>query len=161
MCALRKSSKRKSNSVRKKAKTKVLRPSRKTISKKLPKKKAKSSPKISFTTDDELGQRRIEGHWDHRHKTEKGYGLPFRSPREVQDYISAEARHWQQVQATEGDYGDEGKRAFGNRYSKDSPEAKRRRKERAEPKRGFGQEMQDIEDEDFDDEHYFPERKTS
>lgn len=157
MGALRKSSKRK------KVKKKILTPRRKkaSASKKIPKKKEKPSPKISFTTDDELGQRRIEGHWDPRHKSEKGYGTPFRSPREVQDYISPEARHWQQVYATEGDYGDEGKRPFGNRYSNQSAEEKRRRKERAEPKRGFGQEMQDIEDEDFDDEGYFPGRKTS
>ena len=163
MCALPKSSKRKSPSVGKKAKRKTPTTRRKTSSlrKKMTKTKEKSPPKISFTTDDEIGQRRIEGHWDPRHKSEKGYGTPFRSPREVQDYISPEARHWQQVHAAEGDYGDEGKRPFGNRYSKDSAESVRRRKERAEPKRGFGQEMQDIEDEDFDDEHYFPGRKTS
>ncbi len=79
----------------------------------------------------------------------------------MQDYSNAEARHWEQVYGTEGDYGDEGKRPFGDRYSKQSPEEKRRRKERAEPNRGFGQEMQDIEDEKFDDEDYHPERKSS
>lgn len=159
---MRKTSKRKTSPKRKKAKVKVLRKPRKSSLKspKLTKKKTKNAPRVSFTTDDETGQRRIEGHWDRRHKSEKGYGGPFISPRPVQDYISPEARHWEQVHQAEGDYGDEEKRAFGNRYSQDSPEEKRRRKEKTQPQ-GFGQEMQDIEDEKFDDEDYHPGRKKA
>ncbi|HSX12304.1 MAG TPA: hypothetical protein VLF61_02310, partial [Rhabdochlamydiaceae bacterium] len=125
------------------------------------KNKSKKKVPTSFETDDLPGQRRLEGHWDRRHKSEKGYGGPFRSPRYMQDYINAEARHWEQVYGTEGDYGDEGKSRPGNRYSDQSSEEKRHLKEKSDPHRGSGRDMQDIEDEKFDDEDYHPERKTS
>lgn len=145
---------KKFKTAKKKVKIKVKKPA--------PKKKSKKVDKGRklYTVPEEEGQRRLESHWDRRHKTEKGYGLPPRSPRYMQDYIDAEARHWQQEFATEGDYGDDDKAETGTRYNMQSPEEKRRRKEREEETKagGFGQELQDIEDEDPDDESYHPKK---
>ncbi|HSX03425.1 MAG TPA: hypothetical protein VLG76_01705 [Rhabdochlamydiaceae bacterium] len=142
--------------------SKVLRKKRKKSSLKSaasPSKKIKKRP--PFPDEEEEGQRRLGSHWDRGHKTKKGWGIPPHTYRYMQDYISPESRHWQQVQEGEGDYGYEGKNPSNRRYNDQSPEEKRHRKEEADPHRGYGRDLQDIEDEDADDEHYFPGQKTS